>query len=93
MSEEREGYGSKETTSAANTYQPGGDHYRKFGAIQPWDVIALFNLGFFDGNAVKYLLRWRHKGGMLDLEKAKHYIEKLIEMQRNEQNAMKRNAP
>jgi hypothetical protein len=37
------------------------------------------NLGFFEGNIVKYITRWRQKGGPRDLEKAKHYIEKLME--------------
>ena len=35
--------------------------------------------GFCAGNAIKYLWRWKHKGGVEDLEKAKWYIDKLIE--------------
>jgi hypothetical protein len=38
-------------------------------------------MGFFDGNALKYLARWREKGGIDDLRKARHYIDKLIEME------------
>lgn len=65
----------------ANERQVAGNHYRRF-AIQAWDIINMFGLGYFDGNAVKYLLRWRHKGGVEDLEKAMHFIEKLIEIEK-----------
>jgi hypothetical protein len=65
---------------SANKRQVGGGHYKKHGALQPWDVVAHFNMGFFEGNAFKYLVRYRDKGGVQDLEKAKHYIEKLLEL-------------
>ena len=64
---------------SANDTQVGGDHYKRFGELQSWDVVSLFGLGFLDGNALKYLLRWRHKNGIEDLKKARHYIDKLIE--------------
>lgn len=35
--------------------------------------------GYLQGNAIKYLARYRSKGGIEDLRKARHYIEKLIE--------------
>lgn len=63
----------------ANSKQIGGDHYKT--AIDPWDAIEAWGLGYFDGNAVKYLSRWRKKGGIQDLEKAAHYIQKLIEIE------------
>jgi hypothetical protein len=66
---------------SANDEQVSGDHYKKFGDLQPWDVILKFELGFLDGCATKYLLRWRHKNGIEDLKKAKHFIEKLIEVE------------
>jgi hypothetical protein len=47
---------------------------------QPWDYIAANGLGFFEGNVVKYVTRWRSKGGLEDLYKARHYIDKLIEL-------------
>jgi hypothetical protein len=62
----------------ANAVQVGGAHYKQF-KFETWDVILDWKLGYLDGNAVKYLSRWRHKGGVEDLRKAKHYIEKLIE--------------
>lgn len=66
---------------AANDTQIGGTHY-KARAYEAWDVILDWELGFLDGNAVKYLSRWRLKGGLQDLLKAQHYIEKLIEIER-----------
>ena len=66
--------------SKASDIQIAGDHY-KSRAIQPWDYIAANNIGFFEGNAIKYLTRWRDKGGVEDLRKARHYIDKLIEME------------
>ena len=65
---------------SANDEQHGGRHY-KGKTIQPWDYIAAIDAGYFDGNAIKYLSRWRDKGGLEDLKKAKHYIEKLIELE------------
>jgi hypothetical protein len=66
--------------ATANEIQHGGDHY-KSKAIQPWDYIVSNELGFLEGNAVKYLSRWREKNGIEDLQKAKHYIDKLIEVE------------
>ena len=62
----------------ANDRQVGGAHY-KAHRYETWDVILDWNLGYLDGNAVKYLSRWRLKGGLQDLKKARHYIDKLIE--------------
>jgi len=63
----------------ANTQQVGGSHY-KDKAIQPWDYIASNSLGYLEGNVVKYVSRWREKGGLEDLKKAQHYLTKLIEV-------------
>lgn len=64
----------------ANDLQVAGNHYKQF-KYETWDVIHTWGLGYFDGNAVKYLSRWRHKGGVEDLRKAAHYIQKLIEIE------------
>lgn len=69
----------KKAKQAANAVQVGGSHY-KDKDIQPWDVINAWGMGFFDGNALKYLARFRNKGGVEDLRKARHYIDKLIEV-------------
>jgi len=58
--------------------QVGGNHYKRF-KIQPIEFIILNNLNFLEGNIVKYVCRYRFKDGLKDLEKAKHYIEMLIE--------------
>jgi len=69
----------------SNDVQIGGSHYRfDHIKIQPWDYIAANNLDFFQGNIVKYITRWRDKGGMQDLLKAKHVLEKYIEVNTNE---------
>lgn len=62
----------------ANDRQIQGDHYQK--TIQPWDYIAANGIGYFEGNVIKYVSRWKDKGGIKDLEKARHYLDKLIEM-------------
>lgn len=65
----------------ANDRQVAGNHY-KSKAIQPWDYIAGNNIGYLEGNVIKYVSRWRDKGGVADLEKARHYLDKLIELQK-----------
>lgn len=65
---------------SANNHQVGGSHYTA-KSIQPWDYIASNNLGYFEGNIVKYVSRWRDKGGIEDLRKARHYLDKLIEVE------------
>lgn len=69
-------------TRKANDTQVGGQHY-KAKTIQPWDFIAANGLGYFEGNIVKYVSRWRDKGGLDDLRKARHYLDKLIELEEN----------
>jgi hypothetical protein len=60
--------------------QVNGDHYKKF-KIQPIEFIHANAIPFAEGCAIKYLCRWRDKGGLADLEKAKHFIELLIELE------------
>ena len=60
--------------------QEGGDHYKKL-VIQPVQYIHANGIGYFEGNVIKYVSRWREKNGVQDLEKAKHYIELLIELE------------
>jgi hypothetical protein len=69
--------------TTANETQIGGDHYKE-KSIQPWDFIAANQLGYFEGNIVKYVSRWRDKGGINDLKKARHYLDKLIELEDNQ---------
>jgi hypothetical protein len=55
--------------------QVGGDHYAKH-RIQPWDIIEEYDLDYFEGNAIKYILRRKDpaKRGE-DVRKAIHYLE------------------
>lgn len=66
----------------ANQYQVGGDHYKAI--YQHWDFCEDIGLGYLESVATKYLLpsRQAKKGGMEDLKKSIHYIEKLIEVER-----------
>lgn len=56
--------------------QINGNHYSKH-KIQVWDIVTEYELNFFEGNILKYLLR-RKDNRKLDLLKAQHYLEKLI---------------
>lgn len=58
--------------------QVGGDHYKKL-KIQPIEYILANDLGYVEGNIIKYITRWKDKGGVQDLEKIKHYCDFLIE--------------
>lgn len=66
--------------SSAKDTQIGGSHYKDM-AIQPSEYIHKNKLGYMEGCVVKYVSRWRNKGGVEDLQKAKHYLELLIEME------------
>ena len=72
-------FGDAEALSAMYT-QVGSDHYSK-RAIQPIEFIAANDLNFMEGSIVKYIVRWRDKGGFQDLEKIKQYVDLLIEME------------
>ena len=60
--------------------QVEGSHYKDL-PIQPVEYIYANALGYFEGNVIKYVSRWRKKNGLADLEKAKHYIELLIQLE------------
>lgn len=68
------------TEKTAISRQIGGDHY-KGRAIQPIEYIHANDLPYIEGCVVKYITRWRDKNGVEDLEKIKHYIDLLIELE------------
>ncbi len=70
-----------------NSRQIGGDHYAK--EWQHWDFVEDWGLGYLECVATKYLCRWRQKDGLKDLEKALHYIDKLIDRHKNNQRMPK----
>jgi len=64
--------------------QIGGDHYKNMG-VQPWKAMESWMTpeqfaGFLRGNAIKYLARCDVKGGIDDIKKARHYIDRLVEV-------------
>lgn len=70
---------------SANQTQVGGTHYTT-KSIQPWEAMQAWMsedefCGFLRGNCLKYLVRYKDKGGVEDLRKARHYLDKLIEME------------
>jgi hypothetical protein len=66
-------------TSALDV-QVAGDHYKKL-KIQPVEYIHTNGLPFIEGCIIKYASRWRDKGGIKDLEKIKHFVDLLIELE------------
>jgi hypothetical protein len=60
--------------------QVSGNHYRDKG-IQPIVYIHANDLGFCEGNVVKYVTRHKDKNGAADIRKAIHYLELLLELE------------
>ena len=60
--------------------QVDGGHYKGL-KIQPLEYIHANGIPFAEGCVIKYVSRWRAKGGIKDLEKAKHFLELLIELE------------
>ena len=63
-----------------NERQVGGEHYKC--DFQHWDLIARNDIGYLEGCATKYIVRWKDKGWVEDLKKARHYTEKLISIRK-----------
>lgn len=63
----------------ANDRQVAGTHYKNH-KIEPWDITALNGLDVFQHEICTYVMRYKDKGGVADLEKAKHWLEKYIEV-------------
>lgn len=64
----------------ANDRQVGGDHYGG-GQTQHWDIVHQHKLDYFQGQITKYVMRWKKKNGIEDLHKARHFLDKYIELQ------------
>ena len=60
--------------------QIGGEHYKKMG-IQPAEYVHSNNIPYLEGSVIYYVSRWRDKGGIEDLKKAKHTIDLLMELE------------
>jgi hypothetical protein len=75
-------------TQTADLQQVGGNHYKDL-SVQPWSAMESWMTpeqfaGFLRGNAIKYLARCDVKGGIDDIKKARHYIDKLVEVRGND---------
>ena len=73
-----------ESEELALSVQVDGDHYKRM-TIQPVEYAFANSLGFCEGSVVKYISRWRYKNGIRDLEKAKHFIDLMIELETRKQ--------
>ena len=75
------------TTQTSNPLdvQVGGQHYKSL-AIQPVEYIMANRLNYCQGGVVKYITRYKDKGGLQDLEKAKHFIDLLIKLEYEDGN-------
>jgi hypothetical protein len=69
---------SDEQPPSPISVQVGGDHYRKM-AIQPMTYILANDIPFAEGCVIKYVSRWKNKGGLQDLKKARQNLDFLIE--------------
>ena len=69
-----------ESVKKPSETQIGGNHYSDM-TIQPIEFIHKNGLSFIQGNVIKYVCRYKDKGGIQDLNKAKHYIDLLIEFE------------
>lgn len=65
--------------------QVDGTHYQKL-KIQPIQYILENKIGYCEGNIIKYVSRWREKGGISDLRKVIQYAEFLIAQELSERN-------
>lgn len=63
---------------SAKDKQVGGNHYKKMN-LETYEFCMINNIPFVEGNIIKYVCRYKDKGGLDDLLKAKHYLEMLIE--------------
>lgn len=68
---------------AANERQVGGRHYKRqsLSGKEHWDMVVDFGLDYFQGQITKYVMRYKQKNGVQDLLKARHFLDKLIEVE------------
>jgi len=70
---------------SALSIEVGGNHYKDM-PIQPIEFIMKNNLNFCVANIIKYCVRYKSKNGLQDLQKARHYLDILIETEYPETN-------
>lgn len=74
---------SRAPLSNPSDRQVGGDHYRRF-KIQPIEYVLANGMGYLPGCALKYLTRYKEKGGAQDIKKCIHYLELILEFEYGE---------
>ena len=79
-------------TGSVNDGQVGGEHYKQYGDLQPWDMFMRWNLNPFCAYLLPYLVRYREKGGIEDLKKARHALDKWIEEEERMRDELEANA-
>ena len=72
----------------ANETQVGGDHYKNMGHEQHWDLVLRYEWDYFQGQIIKYVMRWKTKHAtpekrLQDLKKARHFLDKYIEAEQD----------
>ncbi len=67
---------------------PSKQHYAGF-SIEPLQYIEANGIPFHEGSVIKYVSRWREKGGLDDLKKARFYIDRLIELEEGKEDKQK----
>lgn len=67
------------TLHCLESRQEGGHHYKTY-AIQPAEYNLRNDLPWAEGDAIAYITRHREKGGAIDLLKAKHFIDMILEV-------------
>lgn len=77
-SEEESGDLKNSLVEVARDKQVGGDHYKKY-KIQPSEFIRANNIGWYEANAIKRIVRHQDKNGREDIEKAIHELEFILE--------------
>lgn len=65
---------------SANDTQIGGGHYKAPGHEEHWDRAWRLKYDCFQYIITKWVERWREKGGLEDLKKIRHAIDKYIEV-------------
>lgn len=69
---------------AALDVQVGGGHYKKYGDLQPIEVAMKFQYNPLQYKIFKYITRYKDKNGLEDLQKIKHCVDLLIQIEYNE---------
>ena len=58
-------------------------HYENGTFMDVIDFCNIYNLDFTEGNIIKYIVRYKLKNGIDDLEKARNYLDRLIKRENN----------